>query len=116
MEKAILEEDLEEIQALLEEGYDPNSKNDTNTPMIFLTENIKILELLLSYGADPKICDENGFILEDYTDDDKIILLLNNQKNTIIIKPSKFIKYRGTIKNRSKGSTRRRTRQSEISS
>lgn len=118
MEKAILAEDLEEIKSLLEAGYDPNSKTDTGTPLIFLSENIKILELLLSYGADPKICDENGFFLEDYTDDDKIVLLLNTEKNTIVVKPSKFMKYRGTIKgNQGKATTRRLPRkQSQISS
>jgi hypothetical protein len=116
MEKAILAEDLEEIKALLEEGYDPNGKTETNTPYIFITENIKILELLISYGADTKARDENGFILEDYTDDAKIILLLNNEKNTIIVKPSKFIKYRGTLRGKqNRATTRRRAKQSDLS-
>jgi len=110
MEEAIKAEDLDKIESLLNECNNPNEKNSNNTPMLFLTENKEIIKLLLEYGADPKITDENGFTLEDYTDDQELIQLLNEPRNSIIINSTKFIKYRGTIKSNKKTNKTRRLR------
>jgi len=98
MENAIQANDIETIKYLLEQGTDPNTKTETNTPLIFLTENLEVLNLLLDNGADPNSVDENGFMLKDYRDDDATLSLLNKSRNTIIKPPSKFLKYNETLK------------------
>ena len=110
MEEAIKSEDIEKLESLLNDCYNPNEKNSDNTPMLLLTENKEIIKLLLEYGADPKIPDGNGFTIEDYTDDQDIIKLLNEPRNSIIINSTKFIKYRGTIKSNKKTNKTRRLR------
>jgi hypothetical protein len=104
MEEAILQEDIETIKYLLEAGYDPNSKTQTQTPLIFISKNLEILKLLLDYGADPKLPDENGFMLEDYCDDDEILSLLSKPRNVIIFSETKTIKYNETLRLRRKRS------------
>jgi ankyrin repeat protein len=102
MEDAILKNDVETVQVLLEAGHNPNSKSDTGTPLIFLTENLEILKLLLDYGSDPLLPDENGFILQDYCDNDEIISLLKKPRNVIMVSESKLIKYNETFSRRKK--------------
>uniref|UniRef100_A0A6C0DSS9 Ankyrin repeat protein n=1 Tax=viral metagenome TaxID=1070528 RepID=A0A6C0DSS9_9ZZZZ len=109
MEEAIANGDLESVRFLLDAGHNPNPP--VTTPYLFLTEDHAMISLLLSYGADPKIPDENGFLLSDYTDDPAIIELLTTEKNIILAKPSKFTKYRGTLRSTSaRAKTRRRAR------
>lgn len=102
MEEAILKEDVETVQVLLETGQDPNAKTATGTPLIFLSENLEILKLLLDYGSDPLLPDENGFMLQDYCDNDEIISLLKKPRNVIMISESKLIKYNETFSRRKK--------------
>ena len=110
MELVIKSENLGEIENLLTEGYNPNEKTENNTPLIFLTENVAIIKLLLEYGADPKAVDEYGFTIEDYTDDEELKKLINEPRNPIIVSSTKFIKYRGTIKSIKKTNKTRRSR------
>jgi len=113
MEEALQGNDAEKVEALLVEGADPNMKTESGKPIIFLSESQEIIKLLLEYGADPLAEDENGFKMEDYTDDDEVKLLLNLPKKPPI---TKFIKYRGTIKSLKKvNKTRRRHFQVEKS-
>jgi ankyrin repeat protein len=98
MEEAINTEDIEMVKELLEQGYDANSKNADGRPLIFLSENLEILKLLLDYGADPKLTDEYGFTLEEYCEDDKKLGIINSSRNPIINKTSKFTKYKGTLR------------------
>ena len=117
MEQALIENDIEKVEALLVEGIDPNSKTDVGKPIIFLTDNQEVIKLLLEYGADPKAEDEHGFKLEDYIDDDtsnkEIRTLLNEPRKPTI---TKFIKYRATIKSANpKNKTRRQRCQVEKS-
>lgn len=102
MEDAILKNDVETVQVLLEAGQNPNAKTETGTPLIFLSENLEILKLLLDYGSDPLLPDENGFILQDYCDNDEIISLLKQPRNVIMISESKLIKYNETFSRRKK--------------
>jgi ankyrin repeat protein len=99
MEDAINKNDISAIKYLLEQGYDPNSKTATDTPLIFTTESLDILNLLLDFGADPKLADENGFTLDDYCDenDDKI-KLIKKERNTINVTQSKLIRYNETLR------------------
>lgn len=109
MEEAIANGDIESVRFFLDAGHNPNPP--TGTPYLFLTEDPAMISLLLSYGADPKIPDENGFLLTDYIDDPTLLALLTTEKNVIIAKPSKFTKYRGTLRRASSRSkTRRQTR------
>jgi len=102
MQKAVEENLIEELRTILESGADPNTKTVEGRPMIFLSENLEILSLLLEYGANPKLEDQYGFTVQDYSDDDKIISLLNENREPIIISSSdKFIKYRGTFRSKS---------------
>ena len=101
MQHAVEENLVEELRTILESGADPNAKTAEGRPMIFLSENLEILTLLLEYGANPKLEDQYGFTLQDYTDDDKIISLLNENRESIIITSEKFNKYRGTFKQKS---------------
>ena len=102
MQQAVEANLVEELRTILESGADPNTKNAEGRPMIFLSENLEILSLLLEYGANPKLEDQYGFTVQDYTDDDKIISLLNENREPIIISSSeKFNKYRGTFKGKS---------------
>lgn len=113
MEEALQANDIEKVETLLVEGTDPNMTTESGKPIIFLTENQEIIKLLLEYGADPQAEDENGFKLEDYTDDDTIKQLLTLPKKPPL---TKFIKYRGTIKSLKKvNKTRRRHCQVEKS-
>ena len=98
MEEAILNNDIDTVKYLLEEGCDPNTKTETGTPLLFLNENLEILTLLLDYGADATVPDENGFILEDYCDDDSKLLLLKKPRNAMIVTQTKAIKYKETFK------------------
>lgn len=102
MEDAIIKGDVETVKDLLDAGHNPNDKTATGTPLIFLTENLEILKLLLDYGSDPQLPDENGFVLQDYCDNDEIISLLNKPRNVIIISESKLIKYNETLNRRRK--------------
>ena len=102
MEDAILKNDVETVQVLLEAGHNPNAKTQTGTPLIFLSENLEILKLLLDYGSDPLLPDENGFILQDYCDNDEIISLLKKPRNVIMVSESKLIKYNETFSRRKK--------------
>ena len=107
MEDALKSEDIETIETLLLEGFNPNI---TETPLIFQTENKHIIKLLLDYGADPKAKDIHGFTLNDYTDDEDLKRILNEPRNPTIISSTKFIKYRGTIKTIKKTNKTRRQR------
>ena len=49
MEEAVKSEDIETIETLLLEGFNPN---EAATPLLFQTENKNIIKLLLDYGAD----------------------------------------------------------------
>lgn len=98
MEEAIINNDIDTIKYLLDQGFDPNHKNETGTPLIFLTQNLEILKILLDYGADSKCTDENGFMLEDYCDDVTILSLLNKQRNVIIATKTKTINYKETFR------------------
>lgn len=102
MEEAILKNDIDTVKYLLEQGHDPNSKTETDTPLIFITTNLEVLKLLLDYGADAKCPDENGFILENYCDDDETLSLLNKPRNVILVPQTKTIKYRETLRLRQK--------------
>jgi len=93
MQEAIINENLEEIEKLLQSGYDPNEQVENGQTLLFQTENIKILKLLLDYGADPKTEDEYCFTVSDYTDNNEILSLMKSE-----IHPNKFVKYRGTLK------------------
>ena len=99
MEDAINQNDIASVKYLLEQGYNPNSKTESDTPLIFITESLEILNLLLDFGADPKIADENGFTMDDYCEenDDKI-KLLRKERNTINVSQSKLIRYNETIR------------------
>lgn len=111
MEEAIAASDLSTIKDLLEDGYDPNTVNAEGTPLLFLTEKSEIIDLLLSYGADSKKPDENGFLLSEYTEDETILALLVKERN-IISQPKKFSRYRGTIRAKNtRTKTRRRGHQ-----
>jgi len=107
MEEAIKLEDIDAVENLLLEGFNPN---DTKTPLIFLTENKQVIKLLLDYGADPHATDEHGFKVQDYTDDEDLKKLLQEPRNPIIVSSTKFIKYRGTIKSIKKTNKTRRQR------
>ena len=116
MEEAVAAGDIESIRFLLDEGHSPNAVPGS-TPFLFLTEDPAIISLLLSYGADPKLPDEHGFFLTDYTEDPVIIEMLTAEKNIILAKPSKFTKYRGTLKsNTQRAKTRRRAPPAETPS
>lgn len=98
MEEAIIKNDIDTIKYLLDQGFDPNHKDETETPLLFKTHNLEILKILLDYGADSKCTDENGFMLEDYSDDDAILSLLNKPRNVIIATKTKTINYKETFK------------------
>ena len=102
MEEAVINNDLETLKFLLEQGHDPNGTNIEGRPYIFLTDNREIITLLLDNGADPKKPDEYGFLLEDYANDIQLIETLKKERNSITIKPSKFNKYRETTKENKK--------------
>lgn len=106
MEEAILKNDIEKVRYLLEEeGIDPNSRTELGTPLIFLSENLEILKILLDNGADPNNTDENGFMLQDYSDNDEILSLLKAPRKpnpTILSTNSKLAKYNETFKLRSR--------------
>ena len=102
MQQAVEANLIEELRTILELGGDPNTKTAEGRPMLFLTENLEIISLLLEYGANPKLEDQYGFTVQDYTDDDKIVSLLNENREPIIISNSeKFNKYKGTFKAKS---------------
>jgi ankyrin repeat protein len=98
METAILENDIDTVKYLLQNGFDPNYKNSAGTPLIFLTEKPEILEILLSHGADSKCPDQYNFTLEDYCEDEAILNLLKKPRNVIIASKSKVIKYKETLR------------------
>lgn len=102
MEEAILKNDIEKIRYLLEEeGTDPNLRTESGTPLIFLSENLEILKILLDNGADPNNTDENGFMLQDYCDNDETLSLLKAPRIAAIAVPvinSKLSKYNETFK------------------
>jgi ankyrin repeat protein len=98
MEDAIIKNDIDTVKYLLEQGYDPNSKTATDTPLIFICENLDILNLLLDFGADPKIVDEYGFRLDEYCDDENEMKILKKERNTINISQTKVIKYNETLR------------------
>jgi ankyrin repeat protein len=99
MEDAINQNNIEAVKYLLEQGYNPNSKTETDTPLIFTTESLEILNLLLDFGADPKLADENGFTMEDYcAENDDKIKLLRKERNTLNVCQSKLIRYNETIR------------------
>jgi hypothetical protein len=102
MEEAIHKNDIDTIKYLLEQGYDPNSKTETGTPLIFISTNLEILKLLLDYGADACCPDEYGFVLQEYCDNYEALLLLNKPRNTIIVAETKTIKYNETLRLRKK--------------
>ena len=93
MEEAIINNDIDTIKYLLDQGFDPNHKDETGTPLLFKTHNLEILKILLDYGADSKCVDENGFMLEDYCDNDETLSILNKPRNAIVLSKSKIIKY-----------------------
>jgi|Laugrespbdmm15sn_2_1035079.scaffolds.fasta_scaffold119164_1 hypothetical protein len=102
MEEAIHKNDIDTIKYLLEQGHDPNSKTEVGTPLIFISTNLEILKLLLDYGADACCPDEYGFVLQDYTDNDEALSLLNKPRNVILVAETKTIKYNETLRLRKK--------------
>jgi ankyrin repeat protein len=102
MEEAILKNDIDTIKYLLEHGYDPNSKTEAGTPLIFISTNLEILKLLLDYGADSQCPDEYGFILQEYCDNSETLSLLNKPRNVILVAETKTIKYNETLRLRKK--------------
>lgn len=110
MQEAIQTDNLEEIEKLLANGYDPNEKATHGQTFLFQTENIKVMKLLIEYGADPKTEDEYGFTVSDYTDNAEILSLLKTE-----IQAPKFAKYRGTQKSKSKrGKTKKNAKQTTL--
>lgn len=107
MEDALKSEDIETIETLLLEGFNPN---EVEPPLLFQTENKNIIKLLLDYGADPHSTDIYGFTLNDYTNDEEVKRMLNEPRNPTIVSSTKFIKYRGTIKTLKKTNKTRRLR------
>lgn len=102
MEDAIIKNDIDTVKYLLEQGYDPNSKTTTNTPVLFLCEKKEVLNLLLDFGADPKLVDEYGFKMEEYCDDEEKLALLHKERNTINMTRTKVVRYNETIRLREK--------------
>jgi ankyrin repeat protein len=113
MEDAILSNDISLLKFYLDQGSNPNEKNKDGTPYLFLTTNLEVIEVLLTYGANPKTIDEYGFTIEDYIDDDEIITLINKPRNTIEFTPTKTIKYNNTLKLKKK--YRSKTRRANLS-
>ena len=75
----------------------------------------EILSLLLEYGANPKLEDQYVYTIQDYTDDDKIISLLNENRNPIIITSSdKFNKYRGTFRGKTDRAKTRKLSKTQV--
>ncbi|MEH7080864.1 hypothetical protein V7101_20025, partial [Bacillus velezensis] len=63
--EAILDNDIEKVKQLINDGVDINEKNKLEEPPIIITSytreehiNLEILKLLLENGADPAIGDE----------------------------------------------------------
>jgi ankyrin repeat protein len=102
MEEAIHKNDIEMIEYLLEQGYDPNSKTEDGEPLLFLSTNLDIIKLLLDNGADPKATDEYGFMLENYSDNIEILSLLSKPRNIIITPKTKALRYKETLKLKNK--------------
>ena len=109
MEDAIINNNIEVVKNLLVEGYDPNEKDLSGSPVIFATESHDIIELFLLYGLDPKITDSYGFTLGDYTHNLEIKKKLDTTVNAIIVDPPKFISYRATNKSSKKRAKTRKT-------
>lgn len=109
MEEAIINNNIEHAKTLLIEGYDPNEKDLSGNPIIFMTENADIIGLFLLYGLDPKITDSYGFTIADYTHNLEIKDKLDSSVNAIIVDPPKFISYRATNKSSKKRAKTRKT-------
>ena len=109
MEDAIKNNNLDLVNKLLNEAYDPNEKDLSGNPLIFATENIAIIDLFLKYGLDPKITDIYGFTLSDYASNPELKEKLDIELNSIIIDPPKFTRYRATNKSSKKRAKTRKT-------
>ena len=93
MEEAIRLNDAEKTEVLLIEGADPN-QTFNGDPLLFSTEDPKIIDILLEYGANPTIPDKHGYTKEEYTFDETIKNILKKERK------KKFTHYRGTLKKR----------------
>lgn len=71
-----LTNDINIFELLLENGADPNIKNNNGKSILFETDNINKIKLLLEYGADPNIMDYYG---------NTPLMLSNNIKKTQLL-------------------------------
>lgn len=51
MKNALLDDNVAEVKALLEAGFDPNTEFENRATALFLTSNLEIIDLLLAHGA-----------------------------------------------------------------
>lgn len=70
---------IKAIKILLAAGANPNIKNMYGTTALFFVHKIKIVNLLLDYGADLNIIHKNGYNILHY-------ILIKNPNNTDLIK------------------------------
>lgn len=63
LRRAVASGDENLVQVLLDRGANANHSNGTNPTLIFLAidaDNVNILKLLITYGANIEQCDEQG--------------------------------------------------------
>jgi ankyrin repeat protein len=85
MEEAIINQDIDKLQTLLQQGVDPNTINAEDYSMLSVavfTSTIEIIQLLLDYGANPNLgalvhasadgCSDVVYLLLEYGADPSI--------------------------------------------
>ncbi|MDR3562134.1 MAG: ankyrin repeat domain-containing protein [Negativicutes bacterium] len=60
LEAAVMGDNIEVAEYLLQHGADPNMKSTDGLTPLMQANSDNMVKLLDQYGADPKICDENG--------------------------------------------------------
>jgi len=59
LQAAIISDNLEVAEYLLQHGAKPNLKSSEGLTPLMLADNAEMVNLLAKYGADPKACDKN---------------------------------------------------------
>lgn len=63
---AVFQDYTDVARLLLERGANPNLKSDAGLTPLMQSQSGEIVKLLAEYGADPKVCDDDGHSAVDY--------------------------------------------------